>query len=135
VTLRCCPPCGEAATARLIIRYRYRRPEPVPEAMDPDYVHGSAPLNSCGSPACEATMMLATRTETVRRVRDLCGYELAEGDLADIPAETTKDANVANLGTVGNNAKAANAAFPGELGTVGILPSSWPEGSNGEAAS
>jgi hypothetical protein len=57
-----------------------------------------------------------------------------EGDLADVPAETGKDANVANAGTIGNHAKNANTAFPGEVGNVGTVPRLWPEGSNGEVA-
>ena len=66
-----------------------------------------------------------------------------EGDLADLPAETTKDANNANAGTVGNHAKDANAASPGKVGTVGTVePGSngakvvplWPKGTVGAEA-
>ena len=43
-----------------------------------------------------------------------------EGDLADLPAETTKDAK--------------DAGLPGEVGTVGTVDHDWPDGSLGEAA-
>lgn len=75
-----------------------------------------------------------------------------EGDLADLPAQTTKDAKDANLGTVGKVAKDANTASPGSLGTVGTVDfghpdtsdtpradtpradALWPDGSNGAEA-
>jgi hypothetical protein len=57
-----------------------------------------------------------------------------EGDLAALAAETDKNAKDASTGTVGNRAKNANAAYPGELGIVGTL-CDWPEDSHGEKAS
>jgi AAA domain len=50
-----------------------------------------------------------------------------EGDLADLPGETAKDANRAKDGTVGNVAKDANTASPGKVGTVGTVPDGPPE--------
>jgi hypothetical protein len=57
-----------------------------------------------------------------------------EGDLVDLPAETSKDAKVASIGTVGNHAKDANHASPGDVGKVGTVHPLWPTGSAGESA-
>jgi hypothetical protein len=62
-----------------------------------------------------------------------------EGDLNalpddDLPAKTVKVAKDANGGTVGNRAKDANAASPGDVGSVGTVDRGWPIGSEGEAA-
>jgi hypothetical protein len=86
------PPCqcGEPATERLTVRYRYPRAEPVPEAMDPYYVHGGGGLGTCGSPACEAAAMLAHRAALISIVRKHGGRELA-GDEIDITAVRPQD--------------------------------------------
>jgi hypothetical protein len=55
-----------------------------------------------------------------------------EGDLAELPAETAKDAKRANLGTLGNVAKDANPAPPGDVGTLGILPEEFPSAPESE---
>lgn len=57
--------CGEPATDRLSIAYRYSRPEPIPEAADPWHVQGGTSMFTCGSPACEASAMLAAVDEVI----------------------------------------------------------------------
>jgi hypothetical protein len=74
-----CPHCGDPATARLSIHYRYPRPEPEPEAADPWHVQGAAPRVTCGSPGCEAAAVLAARQDTTARIRRDAGEEAAAG--------------------------------------------------------
>jgi hypothetical protein len=50
-----------------------------------------------------------------------------ENDLRS-PAETPKEAKIADLGTDGNQANTANSASPGVVGSVGILPEPVPAG-------
>jgi hypothetical protein len=55
--------CGHPAAGRLYLRYRYPRLTCEPQATDPWYVHGSWPVASCGSAACEAGAFLALMAE------------------------------------------------------------------------
>lgn len=78
---RRCACCGQPATESLAVRYRYPRAEPAPEAMDPYHVHGGAGFGSCGSPACEAAMLLACRAQVTASVRKFSDRELADSEL------------------------------------------------------
>ena len=60
-----CAGCGGPPLQRLTLTYRYPRDEFEPEAVDPWCVHGSAPMRSCGSPACGAAALLATIDEII----------------------------------------------------------------------
>jgi hypothetical protein len=81
VALRNCGSCGQPAPVSLTVRHRYPRAVPEPKAMDPYYVHGGSGFGSCGSPACDAAMMLAHRAQVLASVRELSGRELAAGEL------------------------------------------------------
>jgi hypothetical protein len=58
--------CGHEATLRLPVHYRYPRREYLPEAMDPQYVHGGGyNIFTCGNPQCEADAFLACRERII----------------------------------------------------------------------
>ena len=58
--------CGQPATMRLYVHYKYPRAEYLPEAVDPEYVHGfGRSFTTCGDPGCEADAFLACREKIV----------------------------------------------------------------------
>jgi hypothetical protein len=81
------------ATERLSIRYRYPRPQPEPETMDPWHVHGSAPLATCGSLACEAAPVLAARDRLAARIAGNHGEAAAMEYAVIRPGNITMTAN------------------------------------------
>jgi hypothetical protein len=76
-----CAGCGGPALDRLTVRYRYARDVIIPEAADPWYVHGGAPLRSCGSTACGASALLAVMEEVITKVMLAHGRLLKPADL------------------------------------------------------
>jgi hypothetical protein len=58
--------CGQSATVRLYVNYKYPRTEWLPEAGDPEYVHGGGvSFTTCGEPECEPDAFLACREELI----------------------------------------------------------------------
>jgi len=76
-----CPGCDGPVQHRLCVQYKYPRNDFLPEAVDPWYVHGSAPLLTCGSPACGAVGLLSVIDRIVTDVAVTLGRLLDPDDV------------------------------------------------------
>jgi len=67
--------CGQPASVRLYVHYRYPRTEYEPMAVDPHYVHGGGPsFTTCGSPQCGAGAFLACRERIISDHLRMCTW-------------------------------------------------------------
>lgn len=81
-----CPGCGEPASDRLSVRYRYPRASAEPGAWDPCHVVGAAPLRTCGSVSCQAEGLLAVIERVIADAAVLSGHLLAPEDVRIVQA-------------------------------------------------
>ena len=76
--------CGQPGTNELYLHYRRPRPEFEPLAVDQWNIHGSWPLTSCGSAACEAeeyAELLTVHPDAVVSVDTEPGHRFFADDL------------------------------------------------------
>jgi hypothetical protein len=58
--------CGQPATLKLYVRYRYPRTQYLAEAVDPWYVQGGGEsIEICGDPRCEPDALAVCRTRII----------------------------------------------------------------------
>ena len=67
--------CGQPASVRLYVYFRYPRTEPEPMAVDPYYVHGSGySFTTCGSTQCGASAFLTCREQIISDHLRMCTW-------------------------------------------------------------
>lgn len=65
--------CGQPATTKLYVHYKYPRRRHEPDAMDPWFVHGGGwHALTCGDPGCEPAAFLAARERVMEHM--VLGY-------------------------------------------------------------